>query len=150
MSVLNDVLTDMVTSIAALELTIGENALSVVKRKLPKREETVDSQYQVTVNGKEMVDQIRRIGFGSCWQVLYNIDITLVSPTERDMLYNLDAHIAWREAVRAHFMAPSPIAVEEVKLVVFIDSPFLDRTQLSDGYDYDQLTIQITTYERRL
>ena len=56
-SVLDDIQNAVVADHQAAALTIGGNSLTVVKRKLPKKEETLDTPYQVThLRGKETAD----------------------------------------------------------------------------------------------
>lgn len=147
MSMLNDIFDKIVKVQRGLSLTVDGNALPVEKRKLPKREETVDTAYQVTVSGTEMVDECTRIGFGGVWRVLYKIDVTLMTPNDRDQLRNLADHAAWREATRAEYM--KGLDLPSVKGVEIIQSPHLARSKLAQGYDYNQVTLLVTTYERR-
>jgi hypothetical protein len=145
MSLLNSILDDIVSTVGSVPF--NSEAVPCVKRKLPKKEETVDVQTQSTVSGEELVDRIKRIGFGSCWQCLYRVQITLVTPNDRDQLYHMVEHTDWREGVRALFQKPKSVA--GAKRVEFVNSPMFDRGELANGYDYDQLTLEVTTYERR-
>lgn len=152
MSTLNDILSAVVTDHQAAALTIGANALTIAKRKLPKQEEGVDAAYQVTVSGAEQVDRVTRVGFGGIFRVEYLVEMTLVIPNDRDQATNIDTVAAWRESTRARYQAVThPLTVvSAVKAVDLTDNGvWLDRTDLADGYDYDQLVIRVTTYERR-
>ncbi len=149
MSKLNDILDYIVAAQSTLGLQIEGKALGTVKRKLPKSEEPVDGGYQVTISGSEQVDRVKRIAFGSRWQVLYRVEITLVTPNDRDQLFNLTDHATWREATRAAWQVPGSVVVDGVKRVEIVDAPFLNRSQLNAGYDYDQVVLEITTYESR-
>ncbi|MBP3956466.1 hypothetical protein J8F10_14390 [Gemmata sp. G18] len=149
MSVLNDILDAVVADHKAAKLKIGTECLRVVKRKLPKKEEGVDDHFQVTISAAEQADQIVRIAFGNVFKVGYRVEMTLITPNDRDQLTNIDTIAAWREATRARYMKPNPIAVSAVKQVEIIDSLFLDRSTLADGYDFDQIALQIYTFERR-
>lgn len=152
MSTLNDILEAVKTDHVTAALTIGANALTIVKRKLPKQEETVDAAYQVTVSGAELVDRVTRVGFGGVFRVEYLVEMTLVIPNDRDQATNIDTVAAWRESTRARYQALAhPLTgVTGVKAVDLTDNGvWLDRTDLAEGYDYDQLVIRVTTYERR-
>ncbi len=149
MSVLADILSAVVTDHQNAALKIGGESLRIVKRKLPKREEGVDVSYQVTISGAEDVDRIERIAFGSVFRVQYRIEMTLVIPNDRDQLTNLDDVANWREATRARYMKPNPIAVAQVKRVEIEDGALFNRTTLSEGYDFDQVVINVWTFERR-
>jgi hypothetical protein len=149
MSVLNNLLTEIKGIQDTLVISVNGNVVNNVVRKLPKAEETVDLAYQVTVSGEELVDQLKRIGFSSRWQVIYAISLTLITPTERDMVYNLADGAQWRETTRAFYETQTPLEAPPVKRVEFASSPFLRRNELAQGYDYNQLTLRITTYEDR-
>ncbi len=149
MSKLEAVLDYVVGAQNALALKVQAKDTTAVKRKLPKKEEDVDLAFQTTISGAEQVDQVRRIAFGSVWQVMYKVEITLITPCDRDALMNLGDHADWREATRAWFMKPGSIAVDGVKRVEIVNAPFLDRPKLAQGYDYNQVVLEVTTYERR-
>lgn len=150
MSMLASILSETAAAESALALVVEGNTLTAVVRKLPKHEETVDPPYQVFVSGAEQVDQVKRIAFGSRWQALYQVEITLITPGDHDAAINLEAHADWREATRAWFQKPKPLSTPGVKRVEIIQAPFLNRAQLAKGYDYNQVVIQVTTYEERL
>ncbi len=147
MSLLNDIMDEVVTVQAALALSVGGHATTVVKRALPKREEEVDLSFQVTVSGKEQVDKCTRIAFGGKWRVVYSLDITLITPNDRDMLTHLPEHMDWRETTRARYMGQTPLATAGVKGVEVVDSPMLPRNKLAQGYNYNQVSLLVTTYE---
>lgn len=147
MSALNTILDYIVATETSAALQVGGKVLAVVKSKLPKKEDTVGSDYSVYVSGAEQLDSLQRIAFGSKWQVTYTVELTLVTPNDRDQLINLADHINWREAVRARYMAPGPIP--NTAKVEIARAPFLDRSKLADGYDYTQVVLDITTYESR-
>ncbi len=148
-SVLDRILSAVVSKLQLAGLSAGGNLLPVVKRKLPKKQETVDEDYQVTVSGAENADQTKRIAFGNAYKVNYTVEITLVSPNE-DQLTNLGDHTIWRESVRALFMKANPLpTVTEVKRLEIVPAPFLDRSILSQGYDYNQIVLDVWTFETR-
>lgn len=150
MSKLDAILEYCVGAQNALHLKVQGKDCTAVKRKLPKREEEVDLAFQTTVSGSEQVDRVLRFAFGSCWSVVYRVEVTLITPCDGDALMNLADHEDWREATRAWFMKPSSIAVDGVKRVEIVTpSPFLDRAKLRQGYDYNQVVLDVTTYERR-
>ncbi len=149
MSVLNDILDAVVTDHKAHPLKVGGQCLKVVKRKLPKKEERVDEHYQVTISGAEEADQVTRIAFGSRFRVTYTVEMTLITPNDRDQITNLADIANWREQVRARYMKPNPIAVSAVKRVEIAGGVFLDRGDLSEGFDYDQIILTIWTFEDR-
>ncbi|AMV26118.1 hypothetical protein VT84_17095 [Gemmata sp. SH-PL17] len=148
-SVLDRILSAVVSKVQLDGTTVGPALMPVVKRKLPKKEERVDADYQVTVSGSENVDATRRIAFGHVFRVEYSVEITLITPNG-DQLTHLADHTVWREATRAVFMAPKPLAgVPEVKRLEIVEAPFLDRSLLSQGYDYDQIQLTVWTFENR-
>lgn len=150
MSVLNDVLDEVVRLQRRFAPALGDKQLAVVKRALPKREETVDPEYQVTVNAAEQPEDCARLGFGDKWRVVYSVEITLISPNERDMLTGLVEHTEWREVSRTVYMGQRPLAaVSAVKGVEVVKSPMLPRSKLAQGYNYNQVSLIVTTYESR-
>ncbi len=150
MSVLGDILDAIVVDHQVAALTISGNALTIVKRKLPTAEEGVDAAYQVTISGAEAVDKVKRIAFGQRFQVEYQIEMTLLVPSDRDQLTNLDAIAAWRETTRARYQGRNPLpGVTAVKRVEIDSGVFLDRADVANGFDFDQIVIRITTYENR-
>ncbi len=150
MSALGDILAAVVTKETTAARTVGGSALTVVKRKLPKREEPVDAAYQVNVTGAEVPDSVTRIAFGSTYRVEYRVEITLVAPNDHDATTNQTAHEDWREAVRADYMKPGPLAsVAAVKRVEIVPGALFDRSKLNEGYDYNQITLAVWTYETR-
>ncbi len=152
MSALNDILDAALADATAAALTIGPNTPTVVKRKLPKKEETVDAAYQVTISGAERVDKVDRLAFGNVFKVEYAVELTLITPSE-DAATHLPEHAAWRETMRARYMGPTrtgPLrTVTAVKGVEVDPAPFLDRRKLAVGFNYDQLALRVTTYEVR-
>lgn len=149
MSILNDILDAVVVGQNTLALAVDGVVVQAVKRKLPKREQPVDLDTQVSVSGSERVDQVKRIAFGSRFQVQYRIEITLITPGERDAAINLGGHTDWREATRAAWVKPGALAAAGVKRVEIVDAPFLNRSELAAGYDYNQVVLDVTTYEDR-
>lgn len=151
MSKLNDILDFVKARQEALALQVGGNALTVVKRKLPKREESVDTPYMTTVSGAEVVAEVKRVAFGGKYFVPYVVEITLVTPNDRDQLKNLADHTAWFEATRAAYMPVGAMgAVSGVYKVDIIQAEMLDRAQIKDGYDYTQVVLRVTTFETRV
>lgn len=130
----------------SLALTYENVALPVVKRALPKREEAVDAQAQVTVSGAQLVDEVKRIAFGSAWFCVYSLEVTLVTPADKDALIGVDPNANWREATRAAFMKPGALSAKKVEVA---QAPHLDRGKLAQGYNYTQVALRVTTYERR-
>jgi hypothetical protein len=151
MSLLNDILDAVVTEHEAVDPapTIGGKPLTVVKRKLPKREETVDAAYQVTISGVLVPESVKRIARGK-YMVMYAIEMTLITPNDHDAATNLPDHAAWRESTRARYMAATPLpTLATVKRIDVVTGPFLDRAMLAEGYDYDQIALNIWSYESR-
>lgn len=149
MSALNDILGAIVAKETLAAAKIGPHALTVVKRKLPQKEEA-DRAYQVTVCGAELVDRIKRIAFGGLHKVTYSVLVTLVTPNDHDALVYLTEHTNWREAVRARYMAAvAPLPNLNIQQIDVVPAPMLDRSALAEGYDFDQVALEITTYETR-
>lgn len=150
MSALTSILDAIVTIETAAARTIGGSALTVVKRKLPKKEDPVDASYQVTVAGAEDPDSVTRIAFGGRFRVVYTIDVALVTPNDRSMSVNQDAVTDWRESVRATYQAPTPLVIVPAVRRVEIDrGPLFSRDLLAEGYDYTVVRLLVTTYETR-
>ena len=151
MSKLNDILEFVKTTQSTLALTVGGNALTVVKRKLPKREETVDTSYMTTISGAEQVAEVKRIAFKGKYLVPYVVEITLVTPNDKDELINLTDHATWLETTRGAYQVDLMMAaVGGIYKVEVIQNPFLDRAQIKEGYDYTQVVLRITTHETRV
>ncbi len=149
MSVLKSILDAIAAKETAAAPKIGPHTLKAYKRKLPKREEQLDDPYQVTVSGAEVPDSVELMSFGRKYRVRYKVEVTLVTPNDHDALTNLDAHTDWREACRARYMVPDPLPGLGVQWVGVTTGAMLDRGQLADGYDYDQLILEVLTYETR-
>lgn len=116
----------------------------VVKRALPKVEETIDPPQQTTVSGAELVDRCVRIAFGGKWRIVYQVDVTLITPSDRALEKGLVEHTDWREATRIrHEKVTGADGVE------LASSPMLEREKLAQGYNYTQVTLILTTYESR-
>lgn len=149
MSKLNDILDYIVAAQTSLLLEIDGQSLPCVKRILTKKEDAVDATYQTTISAMERPDHVKRIAFGSCWQVIYDIEIAVVTPNERDMVFSLADHANWKETTRAWLQKPRSIAIDSVKRVEIQDSPLLDHSKLGIGYNITWVAIAVTTYERR-
>lgn len=149
----SSVLGGILELVASLETDAGfpldGAAVPVVRRKLPKREEPVDGAAQITVNAIEVPDSIRRIAFGSVYQVKYRVDITLASKCDHDASIGLPEHSDWKEAVRARYQASGVLSSAGVKRVEIDTSPLLDRSKLAGGYDYSSVALSCWTYETR-
>lgn len=143
MSRLNDLLDAIVADHVAAALQIGGNTLTIVKRKLPKKEETVDADYQVSIYAEPISERSDRIA-NNTYLVKYFISMTLITPNDRDALVNLVDHAAWRESTRARYEVLTTLG-----RIDFRDAPFLDRTQLAEGYDYQTIAITIWSFENR-
>ena len=151
MSKLNDILEFVKTRQTTLNLSVAGTVLTIVKRKLPKREETVDSPYMTTISGAEVVAEVKRIAFKGKYLVPYVVEITLVTPNDKDELINLTDHATWLETTRGAYQVDlMMVAVGSIYKVEVIQNPFLDRAQIKDGYDYTQVVLRVTTHETRL
>lgn len=151
MSKLNDILDFVVARQAAMNFQVNGNDLTVVKRKLPKREESVDASYMVTVSGAEQIAEAKRAAFGGKYFTPYVVEVTLVTPNDRDQLLNLADHAAWFEATRANYKAPGALsAVGNVYNVDVVQAPMLDRAQIKEGYDYTQVVLRVTTFDTQV
>lgn len=144
MSVLNDTLDKIVQDHTTAALKIGGNDLTVVKKKLPSRQETVDAAYQVNIYAEEKAEEVRRIAQGK-YLVKYFIGMTLITPNDRDTTVNLTDHIAWRESTRARYET----GIAGLDRIDIRDALFMDRSQLADGYDYQTISITVWSYESR-
>lgn len=133
-----------------MSLSVNGNQLTAYTRKLPKREETVDAPYMVTVSGAENVDEIKRASFGDNYFCNYTIQVTLVTPNDRDQVQNLVDHAAWRETTRAAFQVTGMMfSVGNIYKVDIVPGTFLDRSEIKEGFDYNQVVLKVTTFETR-
>lgn len=151
MSQLTTILDTVVQGVTALGLQLNGKVLPVVKRKLPKKQEVVDLGAQITVSGTVDVDRQKPWAFGAgtgtaLYRVDYRIEITLICPNDNDAVTNLDAYTQFRESIRQAFRN-APLAGTQVYDQKFDDGPFLDRGNMHDGYDYQQVVIKMSTIE---
>lgn len=157
-SKLNSLLDAVVKTIQALNCQLNGESVPVVKRKLPKKEQSVDPAVQITVCASEDVDEQKYHDFTGAMRVTYVFEITIISPNNDDQLTNLDIYTEWRESIRMRFKKPPfvvyygtdengallPVTVFQMRV---LPGKFLDRKLISDNYDYQMLRLEIVVIE---
>ncbi|MBP3956325.1 hypothetical protein J8F10_13625 [Gemmata sp. G18] len=145
---LDTILDAVVTAVRELNFKLtGPGSVPVVKRKLPKREEAVDPSEQVTVSGAAELDSVTPIAFGDVFRVRYRVEVTLVTSNKNDQVKNLPEYLAFRQQVRQLFRKPPLVGAAAVVDLDVVGGEFLDRGMISQGYDYQQVVIRVTTIE---
>lgn len=145
----NDLLDGVVRRIQGINPALAARPVPVVKRKAPKREETLDppTQYTVSIDEDGLEFEYIAMGQGS---LTYPVEITLISSNEGDFLQNLPEYIRLHEAVLDLFtpknlplgLIPGVANVWDVR--VRADQRFIDRGALYRGlYDLTRLLVHV-------
>ncbi len=146
MSMGDNILTGVVNAISTLGLSFTSGTIPVVKRKGVKKEPSVDSSTQITVSMN--TEEVTYIAFGQI-SVTYPVEVTIVTPNERDWATNLSIYLTWREEIRGLFQPPaltsqSPLlGVNGVWDVRVRPDTFLDREAMAKNYDDMALIIYV-------
>lgn len=154
-SVYYDVLDAFVTSIQSLALTYQSTPITVQLRKLPTKEETIDSLPLIVVCPHTRADQFRQLSFEDDTGVegTYYIEIVLVFTGGRDFLTNLDLLLKFREQVRRLFQRPPLVGSGAGAALVWnimSDNDYvLDQNMIAQNYDYEGLAFWAKTTEPR-
>ena len=145
MSQLNSILDAVVTRVASLGLIKDSVVIPVVKRKLPRRQETMDSPTTITVSPPDAPDSVIYAAFGAQWWS-YTVNITVVSPNDQDLASNIDTYTGWRDQIKALFMPPfaSPplVGVPLVWDMRVKPQVLFHRSMLAMNYDYQQIAVE--------
>jgi hypothetical protein len=121
--------------------------ITVVKRKLPKKDETLQPPTQIIVCLGPKADDLGWWSFG-VKKMRYYVEITFVSPNNNDNASNLDLYTQWRQQIRNHFAKPPLVGCASVVDLDVLGGNFLPRTgKLSTLYDYQQIIVRVTTAE---
>lgn len=149
MSVLGDILDEIVSEINKLELVYPPNSpdaveVPVKKRKLPRVGETIDTLPMICVCPAERGEQSKRLG--AQYEVKYFAEIVLISANNDDQRANLDLFLDWREKIRNLFL--TEVGNFDVAFTGNDSRSTWDRAKISENYDYLPLDLSITTIER--
>ncbi len=147
MSALNTILDAVVNQVGSLGISFN-GAIQVVKRKLPKKGETVDPVPQITVSNREQGEDFKWYTFSNGLLMVYYIEVTIIAANNRDQLTNIPNYAQWREQIRTLFARPLLNGAPTVWDMRVIPKVFLDRRMISDNYDYQQLVVQVKSAER--
>jgi hypothetical protein len=158
MAYLNDCLDQVVKVVQALNLNLNGVIPPVVKRKLPKKDQTLDPPIQITVNAKEYPEKIKNITFANYLIATYKAQVTICSPNDGDELSNIPIYAQWRQQIRQKLQAPPisgvspsvpPLPVGVFMNVDSVPDVFEDRKAISDLYDYQAIGFDIQVVEQR-
>ena len=145
MSVYNDILDAVVTGIQALSLVASGQ---VVKRKLPKAQEELDTLPLICVAPADEKPRTKQISFGDT-QVTYPVEVGIVRANNGDQLTGLDASADWLQKIRQRFGSPTLVGVT----AVFDTDPGqgkpVHRELIADNYDLASATLLFFTSESR-
>jgi hypothetical protein len=141
--VLEAIFTDVSGLISALAL-----GPTIVVRKGPKKEPTVDAATQITVSMRAEGEKKKYIAFGHM-ATIWPIEITLIAPSKRDYAYNLSTYTSYRQQIEALFGPPfsSPLlpttpGVYDVRLK---PNEFLPRGEIPEGIDRWTIVVEVST-----
>lgn len=123
--------------------------IPVVLRKLPKKSEVIDPDIQITVCKAETPETVQFYAFGVV-KVRYPIEITIISPNNRNQYTNIDYYANWRQVIRLALQMPPVLNLTQGTTAFDVDNEpkdFLDRREIADIYDYQQAVVWISTIE---
>ena len=123
----------------------------MLKRKLPKVNETLDALPVIIVCPSQTPEEIGDASFDNLVDVFYNVDIVFVAANNQDQSTNLDEWLEWRQQIRRAFGQPDSITSTVASIWDIEIRPMapLDRTQINNNYDYSGLTIRFKSQEVR-
>lgn len=145
-SVLNSILDATVKKVKQLGLSYKGGIVPVVKRKLPKKEETVDPARQITICGAQKVDKLSWLAFG-VKRMEYVVQIVIICPNNDDQASDIEIYSFWRQTIRDDFAEPPLAGVSEVWDMDVLEGEFLNRDEISANYDYQEIPVKVTTAE---
>lgn len=123
--------------------------IPVVLRKLPKKGEQIDPDIQITVCKAETPEIVVFYAFGVV-KVRYPIEITIISPNNRNQFTGIDYYANWRQVIRYALQKPPVLNLTQNTTAFDVDNipqNFFDRREISDLYDYQQIIVWISTIE---
>jgi hypothetical protein len=144
---LDAVLNAVVSDIQALNLQLNGSPLTVVRRKGVKGHPPSDVTTQITVDEAETGEAVERKAF-SVGNVRYVVDVTIVTPGDRDWATNLDTYISWREAIYRAYLPPRVLTSGLYKTAGVWDvrprpKTFMERAAMAKQYDLQALIIEV-------
>jgi hypothetical protein len=120
-----------------------------VLRKLPKKGEQIDPDILLTICKAETPEDVKFYAFGVV-KVRYPIEITIISPNNMDNYTNINYYANWRQTIRLALQKPPVLNLTENTYAFDVDNTpqnFLDRREISDIYDYQQIVVWVSTIE---
>lgn len=142
----NDILNAVVTGVTGLGLQLNSTTVPVRKRKVPKREETVDPGTQIVICLAEKSPPPRYFSFGKV-KATYFVQVVILVPNNADNLTNLDVYQDWKQQIRVLFQKPPLAGVSSVYNMDPIESSFIKRSLANENYDYVEANLQVENIE---
>lgn len=142
-SVANDILDAVVAKVEGLNLQL-DGTVPVVKRKLPKKGQTVDQPVQITVCLDEKPFTIERLSFEDK-NVEILVLVVIISPNRGDQATNLPLYTEWQQQIADLFEMPLLDGVAEVWDTDVEQEVFLDRQALATSLDYQAIGLRFQT-----
>lgn len=142
--VLQTILADVSGQITALAL-----GPTVVVRKGPKKEPTVDAAAQITVSMQAKGERVVYQAFGHK-SVTWPIELTYVAPSQRDYVSGFANDTAFRQAVLTLYtpplalasLFPTTLGIWEVRLK---PDEMLPRAEIPQGVDRWTIVLEVKT-----
>lgn len=154
-SVYQDILNAVDARINSLALSHQGSLIPVKQRKLPSKEEEIDTVPLIVNCPQDRPEEIEQASFeaDSGVFVTYHIETVLMFAGARDLLTNLDLVFSFREQMRRLFQGP-PLLGTGINLPkvwnVLPDLEYvLDRGMINQNYDYSGLAWWFKTIEQR-
>lgn len=159
---LDAILNQCVTMIEGLGLTYTPpggtpTLIPVVKRKLSKKDETIDPLPLITVWPIRDAENARWLSFSGWLRSAYNIGIAIIAANDGDEFSNIPTLATWRQSIRQLFQGPAlgnlttiTDSLGNVSKILDVDSSkdeFLDNKMLPDLYDYQTVGVFINIVE---
>lgn len=148
MAIYNDILDAVVSQIQTLGLTLGSTSVVVAKRKLPKREQGLDTLPLIAVVPSDKPETVKRLGFEDAVSVTYRVDVVVIATGDGDPVSNLDTYLDWRQKIRRLFQEWPLAGVDSVYDVRIDPDTVIDRDALNQNYDYSGLTAWFLSAEQ--
>ncbi len=142
MSLLNDILTAVKTSVDAVGVTVNGSAVTSAIRKLPKREDSIDPAAQICISAAEKQPDVVPYCFGNRFLNKIIIEITLINPNNDDQASYISDYSNFKQSVTNKLMVPTGVTVSNLRDTRIRENPFLDREMIRNGYDYIQLLLE--------
>lgn len=147
-SIYNSILDSVVSQVNSLGLAIGAKNATVVKRKLPAYEESIDGPLpMIAVVPSEKPEYVKKLGFEDSKEVGYTVQVVIIAANNRDMATNLDAYLNWRKSIRDLFRSAPLSGVSQVWDMETLPDVPIDRAVVNQDYDYSSLSFLFRTAE---